>query len=83
MKTVGGMKVAASRLARGMVSSANPGIYSKTYPEGSYPEGSDPFGFDPFGLIACSSIYSKAYTEGSDPFDHCQFLKHTHKKEDS
>lgn len=37
MKSVGGMKVAASRLARGMVSSANPGIYSKTYPEGSDP----------------------------------------------
>ena len=36
-KIVGGMKVAASRLARGMVSSANPGIYSKTYPEGSDP----------------------------------------------
>ena len=41
MKIVGGMKVAASRLARGMVSSANPGIYSKTYPEGS----------DPFDLV--------------------------------
>ena len=37
MKRVGGMKVAASRLARGVVSSANPGIYSKTYPEGSDP----------------------------------------------
>ena len=31
------MKVAASRLARGVVSSANPGIYSKTYTEGSDP----------------------------------------------
>lgn len=39
MKIVGGMKVAASRLARGMVSSANPGIYSKTYPEGSFDSG--------------------------------------------
>ena len=63
MKIVGGMKVVASRLARGMVSSANPGIYSKTYPEGS----------DPFDLGNCrgdeceASIYSKAYTEGSDP----------------
>ena len=33
MKSVEGMKVAASRLARGVVSSANPGIYSKTYTE--------------------------------------------------
>ena len=37
MKRVVGIKVAASRLARGVVSSANPGIYSKTYPEGSDP----------------------------------------------
>ena len=35
MKSVEEMKVAASRLARGVVPSANPGIYSKTYPEGS------------------------------------------------
>ena len=37
MKIVGGMNVAARRLAKGVVSSANPGIYSKTYTEGSDP----------------------------------------------
>ena len=40
MKIVGGMNVAARRLAKGVVSSANPSIYSKTYTEGS-----DPFDF--------------------------------------
>jgi hypothetical protein len=35
MKMVEGMNVAARRLAKGVVSSANPSIYSKTYAEGS------------------------------------------------
>ena len=50
MKIVGGMKVAASRLARGMVSSANPDIHSKTYSEGS----------DPFDLRLFQVVASKA-----------------------
>ena len=37
MKMVEGMNVAARRLAKGVVSSANPSIYSKTYMEGSDP----------------------------------------------
>ena len=56
MKIVGGMKVAASRLARGMVSSANPGIYSKTYSEGS----------DPFDLEEALEI---ALTDAGIPFE--------------
>ena len=52
MKTVGGMKVAASRFATGAEFIACSSIYSKAYTEGS-----DPFYIDPFDINRTVSRY--------------------------